>query len=335
MPSHVRTTSAVSLAAMLLIFLCEISTSMADVLDVDACVTKPLAESALGASALQRLHEEKSYQVLNTALPRKSFGGHGKNIEVGRTKGPATLQTHQTLKGSEVTRKEIAAALEPIIPYEFGNGKCKHGFPCDVGWKDVRKRQNRIMYVSSLIDLQPFQRRVYIDGGSRGYDSSIDGWFNPGYPQAPSFDAIYGFEISQKFGKTFEGKENSTFLPCAIWTKDEELPMFGKNMNTLSSKSHMSYIRSPVVAHAMDFSNWLHQNVSPEDFVVIKLDIEGAEHEVLQYLLETKAIYLLDEIFVECHFNRWSKMRMDKTRADCVSLMQGLRDRGLLLHEWF
>ena len=32
----------------------------------------------------------------------------------------------------------------------------------------------------------------------------------------------------------------------------------------------------------LNFSRWLQQHVAPEDFVVIKMDIEGSEYEVLE-----------------------------------------------------
>ena len=32
----------------------------------------------------------------------------------------------------------------------------------------------------------------------------------------------------------------------------------------------------------LNFSRWLQQHVAPEDFVVVKMDIEGSEYEVLE-----------------------------------------------------
>ena len=157
------------------------------------------------------------------------------------------------------------------------------------------------MYISSLVDLKPFRRRVYIDGGSRGYDSSIGGWFKTVYPQADLFDDIYAFDIGAEFAESFKDKANTTFLPCAMSTKDGKVKMFGNSMKTIQStawvvkaaKNHGQY------AYTIDISNWLHATVSPDDFVVMKLDIEGAEHELLHHLKNTKAIHLIDELFVE------------------------------------
>ena len=39
---------------------------------------------------------------------------------------------------------------------------------------------------------------------------------------------------------------------------------------------------------AIDFVDWLVRSVSPEDFVVLKLDIEGAEFEVVQEMVRTR-----------------------------------------------
>ena len=39
---------------------------------------------------------------------------------------------------------------------------------------------------------------------------------------------------------------------------------------------------------AIDFVEWLVRSVNPEDFVVLKLDIEGAEFEVVKEMVRTR-----------------------------------------------
>ena len=49
----------------------------------------------------------------------------------------------------------------------------------------------------------------------------------------------------------------------------------------------------------LNFSRWLQQNVAAQDFVVVKMDIEGSEYEVLPSLLRSRAITLIDELLLE------------------------------------
>ena len=268
------------------------------ILGIETCVTTPPAgPSALNHVDLENLNMGKSYTVFETALARKEVGGNGKHLKVKEGQG---TPVKQPLTGQTAKRKDLLHVLEHIIPAEFGMGKCKTDKPCDVGWKDVNKRQRNIVYISSLVDLKPFRKRIYIDGGSREYDSSIGSWFKSVYPQADLFDTIYAFDIGKGFAESYADKPGCIFVPCAMSNKDETLTMFGDSMNTIRGSAWVakeSKTRSK--AYAINFSNWLHATVSPEDFVVVKLDIEGAEHELLAHLLETGAIYLIDELFVE------------------------------------
>jgi FkbM family methyltransferase len=60
-----------------------------------------------------------------------------------------------------------------------------------------------------------------------------------------------------------------------------------------------------VEVKAIDFSDWLAQNVNPDDYVVCKMDVEGAEFDVLEHLLQTKKMALIDVLLVEWHPSRF------------------------------
>ncbi len=52
---------------------------------------------------------------------------------------------------------------------------------------------------------------------------------------------------------------------------------------------------------ALNFSDFLARNFRPEDTVIIRCDIEGAEYEVLKSLIVTGTARLVDYIDVEWH----------------------------------
>jgi FkbM family methyltransferase len=58
----------------------------------------------------------------------------------------------------------------------------------------------------------------------------------------------------------------------------------------------------------IDFSKYLMKNFSNKDYIIVKLDIEGAEYDVMQSLIETKAISLINELYVEYHW--WGKTNL-------------------------
>lgn len=55
----------------------------------------------------------------------------------------------------------------------------------------------------------------------------------------------------------------------------------------------------------IDFADWLHRTVESADRVVCKMDIEGAEFDVLEHLLRTKQIQCIDLLLVEWHVSRF------------------------------
>jgi hypothetical protein len=56
-----------------------------------------------------------------------------------------------------------------------------------------------------------------------------------------------------------------------------------------------------VNVRCVDLSSWLKQNISDEDFLLVKMDIEGAEFEVLQKCLDDETITKINQINIEWH----------------------------------
>jgi len=52
---------------------------------------------------------------------------------------------------------------------------------------------------------------------------------------------------------------------------------------------------------AINISRWLLMNTLPRDFVVVKMDIEGAEYQVLPHMAEMSAWLVIDYLLIEWH----------------------------------
>eukprot|EP01103_Thecamoeba_quadrilineata_P018348 TRINITY_DN693_c0_g1_i2.p1 TRINITY_DN693_c0_g1~~TRINITY_DN693_c0_g1_i2.p1 ORF type:complete len:120 (+),score=21.40 TRINITY_DN693_c0_g1_i2:585-944(+) len=62
---------------------------------------------------------------------------------------------------------------------------------------------------------------------------------------------------------------------------------------------------------SIDISSWIQENLNPDDYIVVKMDIECAEYRVLVHLFETGIIGYIDKIYVEFH------KKKKKGRKDC------------------
>jgi FkbM family methyltransferase len=64
-----------------------------------------------------------------------------------------------------------------------------------------------------------------------------------------------------------------------------------------------NWLSNDMEVECIDFSDFLTKNVSKEDYVICKMDIEGAEFEIIPKLLKENTINLIDEIYIEWHDN--------------------------------
>ena len=74
-----------------------------------------------------------------------------------------------------------------------------------------------------------------------------------------------------------------------------------------------------------------------EDFVVLKLDAEGAEYDLIPSLIATGATRLIDEAFIELHTDVNTVFRHQPEghhRTDALRLCMMLRSAGVYAHEW-
>lgn len=83
----------------------------------------------------------------------------------------------------------------------------------------------------------------------------------------------------------------------------------------------------------MGMSEWLRKNVKEDEYVVMK-----AEAEVVEEMVKSKAIGLVDELFLECKpqspYSRKSK-KVKRAYWECLALYGQLRDEGVAVHQWW
>eukprot|EP00403_Amphidinium_massartii_P029627 CAMPEP_0178404212 /NCGR_PEP_ID=MMETSP0689_2-20121128/17764_1 /TAXON_ID=160604 /ORGANISM="Amphidinium massartii, Strain CS-259" /LENGTH=285 /DNA_ID=CAMNT_0020025183 /DNA_START=205 /DNA_END=1062 /DNA_ORIENTATION=- len=80
-----------------------------------------------------------------------------------------------------------------------------------------------------------------------------------------------------------------------------------------NSKSAMSVISTDVVS-------WMVENFSEDDYVVVKMDVEGAEFDILDSLQRAGKLGLIDLLAMECHgwsVNSFLTRKPDSQLRDC------------------
>ena len=181
---------------------------------------------------------------------------------------------------------------------------------------------------------KPTGRFFYLNLGCRGVgDSTTEHMTRGKFGLPASAWTQHAFDADVRMAKGWkEQRPDVHFHHAAIWVRDETLH-FGYR----KSASHIvedgagwkpdSKVKETVQVPAIDFAGWLMRNVKLEDYVVVKMDIESAEYAVLPRMLATGAACLVDELYLECHFD--NKNPQDTKREQCVALLAALRGVGV------
>ncbi|KAF6152651.1 hypothetical protein GIB67_008088 [Kingdonia uniflora] len=222
-------------------------------------------------------------------------------------------------------------------------------------WLTLKINIKNVKYLPSMADISFKRKYVYVDVGARSYGSSIGSWFKKHYPKQNKTFEIYAIEADKTFHEEYRTKKGVNLLPYAAWLRNETLffeinrdpgqlvSNKGRGMGRIQPvQTGTAFLGDADKIKGFDFANWLKNTVSERDFVVMKMDVEGTEFDLIPRLFETGAICLIDEVFLECHYNRWQRCcpgerspKYQKTYNQCLELFSSLRKSGVLVHQWW
>jgi FkbM family methyltransferase len=136
--------------------------------------------------------------------------------------------------------------------------------------------------------------------------------------EKPEFECIT-FEPNQVFNKYYRFLP-TTLINSAVSTYNGEVELTldtidGDGSSILPNK--MVDFNGSVpndqfprkIVSCIDLSSYILKNYSPEDYIVLKLDIEGKEYDVLEKIILDGVISMINELFCEFH---WKKMGLEK-----------------------
>jgi FkbM family methyltransferase len=220
---------------------------------------------------------------------------------------------------------KMCIPIEEIPMTDIRDTKRKN--PLFTGWLS----QDFVLYKSSAARLPSgFSNRVYLDLGANHYKSSIENWFRKHYPGGDTFKVI-AFEANKKFAATFQDHPEVEFHNMIVWTKNESIPWTwtGKE-NGFAGKD------SKYMIQGIDIADFIQRRIKRDDYLVVKMDIEGAEYDIIPRLIETNTLPLIDEFFVEVHtdINTCCRGREDRKYSHAKELLQKVRNAGGYVHMW-
>ena len=100
-------------------------------------------------------------------------------------------------------------------------------------------------------------------------------------------------------------------------------------------KAQSSQFETRTSVPTVDLGRWLADRFCAKDSVDIKMDIEGAEFEVLEHLLRTKRAALIDTLAIEWHTTKrgqgGGRVTLQKRQA---GILDSLRREGVRFIDW-
>jgi len=184
----------------------------------------------------------------------------------------------------------------------------------------------------------------------------IDCGFNEGVVagrllnELPEF-ALRGFEIQQDIRgffddikRQFPGRDIDVMY-SAVSDTDGVIEYFepetwGKNYKggttIVANKRAMgkSY-DMPKTAPAINFSAWLQKEFTSDDFLFVKMDIEGGEYDVIESLMDSKAIDLISVLAVEWHAEKFAEPQASRYRSIEAKIKQYGQGNRITVLDWY
>lgn len=151
-------------------------------------------------------------------------------------------------------------------------------------------------------------RHVYIDCGAHK-GKTIKAFVHSKEYSQHDFE-IYAFEPNP-YAKVHK-KTGIKVIQAAIWTEDGQMEFYipkkrigGQGGTLLKEKSSGDLDKNnPILVASINFGKWIRETFSPDDYLVVKMDVEGAEYAVLESMFVDGSIRYIDKLYLETHWQR-------------------------------
>lgn len=181
-------------------------------------------------------------------------------------------------------------------------------------------------------------RNVFIDlGANVGDVSARFASENPGYEVfcvEPNLDLI-----PQIHRRAYGVGQVFNVIAGAAWVYDGTIRLFSSGeaeastvvagkveVNDWPQIDYSSGTETP----CFDVSSWLLRNFALQDNVVMKMDVEGAEYEILRKMIQEKSIFLITRLLCEWHYDRFPAVTLETHKNIYTKVSETTQ-----LIEWF
>jgi len=243
-------------------------------------------------------------------------------------RGPLKLGISSAVGGNSTHSGSAAGVHKANPPCE-----CE---PSNASWTPCKRRTSKCVFIdlgaASGNSFNAFLGNRYgpVDGCSNGWKAilveanprfnaqlhRIEGAF-PGLVHVDASTAAYACEATTSF---------------YLDTVNDAHDYWGSAMTPNNPNVHSSGYKH-VTVPTVNLNRILFENTIPDDWVMLKMDIEGAEWDVLPCLAKSPTASLIDRFFLEEHTEQWGLN--GTTRRDLELAKAVLKSKGVDMPPYF
>lgn len=161
-------------------------------------------------------------------------------------------------------------------------------------------------------------RKIFLDcGGNLGRAVRA---FLKTYKDATEYE-IFSFEPQVRLNKFYEGllSDRIHLINKAVWTHDGKVE-FHYTKNVKGSTIFTDYATDEGIVKTarvlcIDFSAWVMRKFNPDDYIILKMNIEGAEYPVLEKMTTDGSLHYINELYVSPHVKKIDSITAQRAKA--------------------
>lgn len=218
----------------------------------------------------------------------------------------------------------------------MGFSKLAAAFDVDQGWETFGFEANPFVFDAYVKNIESKKYPILTDKNIKLENKAV--WIhNDGIEFSlrgitrHHYDNYYGDDWKNDLA-TMVGEHNGLDVDESL-----EIPWDGGSCVTeLKDKIHDTAERDllykwheNVKVESIDISQWILDNFSKDDFIVLKMDIEGSEYQVLPKMIKDGSIGYINHAFIE-----WHDWVMPEYSSKTSELMNALRESNVQLGGW-
>ncbi len=161
-------------------------------------------------------------------------------------------------------------------------------------------------------------KKIFIDCGAWEGNSIVA--FKKHYNNADDY-IIYAFECEPRLQKKIKQvayEQGFIFINKAVSTSNDPILLYQgigdytQSGSLLSSKKKFIDKENPILVDAIDFSQWIINNFNKDDYIVCKMNIEGAEYAVLEKMINDGSIQYINKCYIAFHHKKIKGISEDR-----------------------